>query len=237
MLAKMPNAGSKRCAPAPQTYYRRELPNNLHAFDSLIGKSLFKKSLLAGHAENFFSLSGNYTTQSEPAYCGLSSLSIVLNAMAIDPGKKWKGVWRWYSDDMLECCSPLDVVKAQGTTFAEIVCIARCNGLKVTAKRADKTTYEQFLEDIRLVSSSADLQMIVSYSRKTLNQTGDGHFSPVGCFEPESSQVLILDTARFKYPSYFVDSKMLFDAMRPVDKTTNLPRGYMILSKGITVMF
>jgi hypothetical protein len=39
--------------------------------------------------------------QDEPAYCGLSTLVMVLNALSIDPHRSWKGVWRWFSEDMV----------------------------------------------------------------------------------------------------------------------------------------
>ena len=42
--------------------------------------------------EGFFKLISYFQTQSEPAYCGLASLSVVLNALSIDPGRKWKGI-------------------------------------------------------------------------------------------------------------------------------------------------
>ena len=42
--------------------------------------------------EGFFKLISYYQTQSEPAYCGLATLSMVLNALSIDPGRKWKGI-------------------------------------------------------------------------------------------------------------------------------------------------
>lgn len=41
--------------------------------------------------DGFFKLISYYQTQSEPAYCGLATLAMVLNALAIDPGRKWKG--------------------------------------------------------------------------------------------------------------------------------------------------
>lgn len=41
--------------------------------------------------EGFFKLISYYQTQSEPAYCGLATLAVVLNALSIDPGRKWKG--------------------------------------------------------------------------------------------------------------------------------------------------
>jgi glutathione gamma-glutamylcysteinyltransferase len=42
--------------------------------------------------EGFYRLVSYFQTQSEPAFCGLASLSMVLNALAIDPGRKWKGI-------------------------------------------------------------------------------------------------------------------------------------------------
>lgn len=42
--------------------------------------------------------------------------------------------------------------------------------------------------------------------------------------------VLILDVARFKYPSYWVSVEDLYEAFKPLDKTTGHPRGYVMLS-------
>ena len=43
--------------------------------------------------------------------------------------------------------------------------------------------------------------------------------------------VLILDVARFKYPSYWVHIDRLWDALQPVDAETGRPRGYFLLKK------
>ena len=45
----------------------------------------------AGHMDCYFRLASQFRTQDEPAYCGLSTLIMVLNAMEIDPGRVWKG--------------------------------------------------------------------------------------------------------------------------------------------------
>jgi hypothetical protein len=55
------------------TFYQRELPKTLVRFASPEGKKLFREAMDNGHAEGFFPLTGNFTTQSEPAYCGPSS--------------------------------------------------------------------------------------------------------------------------------------------------------------------
>jgi glutathione gamma-glutamylcysteinyltransferase len=50
-------------------------------------------------------------TQPEPAYCGLTTLVIILNALAVDPRRLWKGPWRWYEEKMLNCCVDLEQVR------------------------------------------------------------------------------------------------------------------------------
>lgn len=66
-------------SPSPDlknTFYQRQLPETLVRFSSNQGKQLFRSAMEAGHAEGFFPLTGNFTTQSEPAYCGPSSCKL-----------------------------------------------------------------------------------------------------------------------------------------------------------------
>ena len=56
----------------------------------------------------------------------LGSLSMVLNALHIDPGRKWKGPWRWFAQETLGCCKTLEEVKKNGTTLSEYVIIYTC---------------------------------------------------------------------------------------------------------------
>ena len=43
-----------------------------------------------------------------------------------------------------------------------------------------------------------------------LPAAGDGHFSPIGGYSACEDMVLILDTARFKYPPHWVPLEMLY---------------------------
>ncbi|KAI9168164.1 hypothetical protein H9P43_007536 [Blastocladiella emersonii ATCC 22665] len=233
-VARTRDAQTEQSQLLNSTFYRRPLPEHLVAFTSPEGKRLFKESLAEGFAENYFALAGTFTTQSEPAYCGLGSLAMVLNALEVDPKKRWKGGWRWYSDEMLECCAPLDVIKKKGITFREFSCMAKCNGLSVIAKQADQVSLDEFVADLRASCSNGfptDTHMVVSFSRKALGQTGDGHFSPITAYHAGSNKALILDTARFKYPSYFADVELLYQSLQLVDKETGLPRGYFLLQR------
>ena len=54
-------------------------------------QQLFREAIEDGTMEGFFKLISNFQTQSEPAYCGLATIAMVLNALSIDPGRKWKG--------------------------------------------------------------------------------------------------------------------------------------------------
>lgn len=224
-----------RISQMTKSFFRRPLPDNLTSFTSVAGKTLFKEALEGGTLANYFDLAGNFTTQTETAYCGLGSLAMVLNALEMDPGRVWKGVWRWYSDDMLECCSPLDEIKAKGITFDQFTCLAACHELEVEDVRheltdkGDPAGYARFLGHLRATAQQAGLHMVVSFARPVLQQTGVGHFSPVGGYHAATNQVLVLDVARFKYPSYWVDAELLWRAMAPIDLDTGLPRGYHLL--------
>ncbi len=56
---------------------------------------MFERALASGHLECYFRLAAQLSTQDEPAYCGLTTLVVALNALGVDPNRVWKGVWRW----------------------------------------------------------------------------------------------------------------------------------------------
>ncbi|CAH1789290.1 unnamed protein product [Owenia fusiformis] len=217
-------------------YYRKPLPDSCIAFSSPQGKKLFSEALLTGHMECYFKLAEQFRTQDEPAFCGLSTLVMVLNALSVDPGRVWKGPWRWYHENMLDCCIPIDVITQQGITLDQFSCLADCNTLTVKTVRLNtemNTTnnLDSFREFVKSMTKVDDRFVVCSYSRPILHQTGSGHFSPIGGYHPGRDLVLILDTARFKYPPHWVKLDILWKAMGEIDKDTGKPRGYCILQK------
>ncbi|KAL0552773.1 hypothetical protein IC582_011898 [Cucumis melo] len=181
--------------------------------------------------ECFFKIVSYYQTQSEPSYCGLTTLAAVLNALSIDPGRKWKGLWRWFDETMMDCCDPLEKIQTDGITFDKFASMARCNGAEVLVFRTNESTIGEFREQLISSSSCEDRHMVTSYHRRVFKQSGTGHFSPIGGYHGGKDMVLILDVARFKYPPHWVPLSLLWDAMKTIDDATGLPRGYMILSK------
>nr|BAF75863.1 phytochelatin synthase [Fagopyrum esculentum] len=213
-------------------FYRRNLPSPpAIEFASLEGKLLFVEALAGRNMEGFFKLISYYQTQSEPAYCGLATLSMVLNALAVDPGRKWKGPWRWFDDSMLDCCEPLEKVKVTGISFDKVACLAHCNGAEVKELHTNESTLEDFRSYVISCTSSEDRHLIVSYHRGHFKQTGSGHFSPIGGYHAGRDLVLVLDVARFKYPPHWVPLTLLWEAMDTVDEETGRRRGFMILAR------
>ncbi|KAG2302326.1 hypothetical protein Bca52824_030977 [Brassica carinata] len=217
---------------ATSSLYRRSLPSPPAVdFSSPEGKKIFNEALQTGTMEGFFRLISYFQTQSEPAYCGLASLAVVLNALSIDPGRKWKGPWRWFDESMLECCESLEVVKEKGISFGKLVCLAQCSGAKVEAFCTSQSTIDDFRQFVVTCSVSDNCHMISSYDRGVFKQTGSGHFSPIGGYNAERDMVLILDVARFMYPPHWVPLQLLWEAMDTIVKSTWKRRGFMLISR------
>ncbi|KAK9700836.1 hypothetical protein K7432_012011 [Basidiobolus ranarum] len=207
------------------TFYRQQLPPCLTSFTSEEGKRIFKESLCQGYAEGYFNLVGNFTTQSEPSYCGPSSLAMVLNAMEIDPKKCWKGNWRWYSEELLEGFDPIRQYGVNDLEFLELA-KRHCH---VEAKSTKDVTLQEFIEDLKRVCSSGTEHIVISFSRRGFDQAGEGHFSPIGGYNADRQQALVMDVARSKYPSYYTSAERIYKSMSEIDKSTGQPRGYFIL--------
>jgi glutathione gamma-glutamylcysteinyltransferase len=216
---------------AESSLYRRPLPPTLIPFSSARGRILFREALDAGTLESFFPLIEQFHTQSDPAYCGLGSLVMALNSLGIDPGRAWRGSWRWFSEELLDCCTPLDHVQKRGLSIEEVACLARCNGADVTVSRPSEHGIDALRADLNDATRGTEQVVISSYSRSKLGQTGAGHFSPVGGYHPGEDLALILDVARFKYPPHWVELGTLFSAMHDLDPTTERARGWLVLKK------
>lgn len=215
---------------SPTTFYKRPLPAGLVAFASTEGRALFQEALVAGNMAGYFALAEQFHTQADPAFCGLGTLVVVLNALSIDPGpqRPWKGPWRWFTEEHLDCCRPLAEIQRSGLTIPQLACLGRCNGARVEVHHAQAETVESFRQAVHeSASTPGEPQLVVAYDRATLGQTGTGHFSPVGGYHAGRDLVLILDVARFKYPPHWVPLAELFHAMLPVDPETRRSRGYL----------
>ena len=163
---------------------------------------------------------------------------MVLNALRIDPGRVWKGPWRWYSEAMLACCVPLPEVASSGISLDAFASLARCNGAAATLVRCSSSpgdglgSLASFRAAVRAACATPSGSFLVaSYSRAALGQTGGGHFSPLAGYHEASDSVLVLDVARFKYPPHWVSLSTLHAAMLVHDPSTGRPRGWVMTAR------
>ena len=80
------------------------------------------------------------------------------------------GPWRWFDESMLDCCEPLEKVKAKGISFGKLVCLAHCSGARVEAFRTNQSTIDDFRKYVMACSSSDDCHVISSYHRRSFKQ-------------------------------------------------------------------
>eukprot|EP00656_Telonema_subtile_P050599 TRINITY_DN6596_c0_g1_i2.p1 TRINITY_DN6596_c0_g1~~TRINITY_DN6596_c0_g1_i2.p1 ORF type:complete len:459 (-),score=69.55 TRINITY_DN6596_c0_g1_i2:252-1628(-) len=221
-----------------RSIYRRPLPSTVVAFNSEDGRKLFGQALTQGGLEgSYWSLSENFNTQMEPASCGPGTLAMVLNSLAIDPQREWKGVWRWFTEDVLvKCCFDHTKFMTNGTTLHELAGCARCNGadVKMRLSSDEGESIGNFRDNLKkcTMDSNTGERMVVSFDRGALSQTGTGHFSSIGAYHPEEDMVLVMEVARFKYFPFWCPVSVMWDAMKSVDPETNTSRGYMMISRG-----
>ncbi len=213
-----------------QTLYRRPLPTDATEFSSPAGRQLFAEALAAGELDGYFRLAEQFHTQAEPEFCGLGSLVVALNALGIDPGRLWKGPWRWFSEELLDCCVPLDQVRIRGLDLDEVACLARCNGAAVELFRAESCDLAAWRGSLASAARGEGV-LIASYDRAGLDQTGSGHFSPIGGYHSARDLVLVMDVARFKYPPHWISAERLWQAMHAIDPATGRSRGWIVLQR------
>jgi len=222
------------------SHHRRPLPEGLVPLSGTYGRRRFMEAMRSGHMEMYFPLSEQFVTQSEPAFCGLGSLTMVMNAMQIDPLRIWKDAptpgWRWWTDEMFltHCSGSLEEVRAAGMTMDDFELLALANGAVISMHRPTDVTesIESFRSNIvHAMRGDGKVHIVVSFSRSALKQTGDGHFSPIGGYHPESDSVLVLDVARFKYPPYWVPVRSLWTACSAIDPVTKRSRGWFQLAR------
>ena len=129
--------------PEPKySFHKRLMPSNLTALSSRAGRRRFLEALSSDNAEAYLPLAEQFLNQSDPAYCGITTLAMILNACAVDPNVRWRGGWRWYgSDDVVldRCClgseHGRERVRRAGITLEEFAGLGRCQGMRIDMKR------------------------------------------------------------------------------------------------------
>ena len=164
-----------------KSVFRRSLPGELVAFSSGEGRQRFAEAMADGTMEPYFPLVEQFVTQNEPTFCGLGTLTMVMNALRIDPRRRWRDEtgpgWRWWSDEMFptSCTGSLEYFRVNGSTMEEFRLLAIANGAEVSMHRP--TDLGESLDSFRSAmveagSTASSSFTVTSFNRGSLGQTG-----------------------------------------------------------------
>ena len=124
----------------------------------------------------------------------------------------------------------LDRVAGLARRFAPAACVAMDHGARVTVAHAEDWTLETFRNTARVNLGARGDFVLVNYLRARLDQEGSGHISPLAAYDVASDQLLILDTASYKYHPAWVRTADLWAAMDTIDEQAGLTRGFLTVA-------
>ncbi|MFM7360969.1 MAG: phytochelatin synthase family protein [Cyanobium sp.] len=186
---------------------------------------------------DYLPLAETFLTQANLAYCGAASAVMVLNSLALPaPETPGYGPYRFWTQDNLfsapaarAAVAPETVAK-QGMTLAELAGLLAANGATVQRWHGDELSLPQFRGLLNDGLRDPADRLLVNYHRSALGQQGGGHISPLAAYDERRDRVLILDVARYRYPSVWVPTESLWQAIRMVDSSSGRSRGLLRVS-------
>ncbi len=215
------------------------------------GQSLLEQS---AHRADYGPLSQEFLTQANLAYCGVASIVMVLNSLGVPapvvPG--YRSYRFWTQDNIFTSAagagSPpsshatvslatsaasklskpvisAELVARQGMTLEQLEGLLASHGLSTQRSHGDQLSLEAFRTLLRRNTAAPQDRLLVNYLRRSVGQEGGGHISPIAAYHAPTDRVLILDTARYRYPAMWVSTPDLWRAIRAVDSSSGRSRG------------
>ncbi len=205
------------------------LPPDAIPLGSAQGGDLLAGAEAAGHLP----LSEHFAGQSHPAYCGVASAVIILNALRVPaPSSSGSFDQRNVFDDNAEMVVARSAVEQRGMSLDELGGLLRSHGVKAEVHHVADGDIDSFRRDAIAHLGAPDRYMVVNYLRATLGQKGGGHISPLAAYHAPADRLLLLDVSRDKYPPLWVTTQALFTAMNTlVPRNMNRSRGYVSVSR------
>lgn len=178
---------------------------------------------------DFAQLAPYFVPQARRAFCGVATATMVLNA--IHPPTPLLTQETLFTPAASAVRSEL-AVSVGGMTLQQFSEILQAHGLETQTVHAEQTNLESFRAAVQATLAEPLTFLVVNYDRVTLQQEGSGHISPVGAYNVDSDQVLILDVAANKYPYTWVPTQKLWDALNTADSASGRTRGFVLARGG-----
>ena len=199
--------------PEPQSL---ELPDGLIAVDSAVGQAVMAG---ADCDVDFAALAENWQAQELVSYCGVASGVTVINALGEQATQ-----YDFFNGDTDAVRTRLQVTFG-GMSLPDLAGLLEARGMEVEATHGDELSVAELRERIAANLCRAGDYMLANYQREALGQGRVGHISPLGVYNSVTDQVLVMDTADYKYPYTWVKVADLHAAMQEQDSASGRARG------------
>lgn len=202
------------------------LPDDLIALESSAGRELLAGSEFIA---DYQPLVANFMAQSRPAYCGVASSVIALNALRSPSPPLNQSTF--FTVTAKQVKDPLRVTLT-GMSLRQLGDLLRAHGAEVSVVYASDTDIDSFRSIAqRNLMTNGDF-VLVNYQRAELDQVEMGHISPLAAYHAETDRFLILDVAAYKYPPVWVSTEELWDAMNAPLGSSPRTRGFIVVREG-----
>ncbi|MGH8173920.1 MAG: phytochelatin synthase family protein [Rhodanobacteraceae bacterium] len=202
---------------------RLTLPAELIPAESDEGQQLLAQKEFTA---DYDPLRRNFESQTRPAYCGVASSVVVLNALQSPEPRITQSTF--FTEAASNVQSALETTFG-GMTLAQLGDLLRAHDVEVTTYYAADTGVDSFRTIAEQNLKSAGDFLLVNYQRGVLGQKATGHISPIAAYNAATDRMLILDVAAYRYPPVWVSTAALWDAMNTKDDTSGRTRGFAVV--------
>jgi hypothetical protein len=185
----------------------------------------------------YFKLASYLESERILTFCGPATIAAVMNSLDVKrPVPEELFPFALFTQDDIftaknQAVKSYPQVEHDGLVLTQLAQFFINLGTKAEFHHADEFDADDLRETIKTVLADPSKRLVVNYTRKPLNQIGDGHISPVAAYDADTDRVLILDVARYKYPPVWLTVADLYGAMDTVDSGSQLKRGIVIVSQ------
>jgi hypothetical protein len=195
----------------------------------------------SGERADYGPLAEQFLIQANLAYCGVASAVMVLNSLAVPaPAVEGYSPYRfWTQENVFDPPATRAFVRPErvareGMTLAQLHGLMASHGLVVERYHGERLSLEQFRALLRRNLADPGDRLLVNYHRPAVGQAGGGHIAPIAAYSATTDRVLILDVARYRYPSVWVPVEDLWQAIRTLDSSSGRSRGVLSLRRAPT---
>ena len=184
---------------------------------------------------DYIALTNHFVTQKNPAFCGVATMAMVLNALEVPAPIAPEWNQNYFTQENLlntttETIVPRAVVRRQGMTLAELAGVFESHTTNVEIHYGSDVDLEAFRTLLVQNLAEPGNFVAINYLRRAIAQERGGHISPLAAYDAQSDRFLILDVSRYKYPPVWVEAETLWQAIRTTDSVSGKTRGFLTIS-------